>query len=398
MFYLAIRNIQRKKWESILSITLILLTVAVFVIGLFTMNMMDKGLNTSSKRLGADILVLPHVAQADAQQALFTAAPINIYMDKDISEQVADISEVSEASPQFFTQTLDESCCSVVGAKRLVGYDPETDFILEPWLSENDGNALNKDEVIVGSSLPDFLGGKVTILGELFSVVNLLGETGSGMDETLFVNIDVARDLAKNSPYLQHLWEDQAPENLISAVMVKTSENVDPTDVAKEINESITGVNAVVAGNVIQGVRSELVIFQKVFLFIFIMLFFISSLSLFGRFVSIAEKRILDIGLIRSLGGTKGDSLKSILYEIGVLVLSGGLIGSVLGLVGGFYVYNWLVEMLNLPTISLSLSSIFLFGCLGIGISILLGIFSASLPVFRSLRKDPVEILTRKEI
>lgn len=399
MLYLAIRNVQRNKWESILSITLVVLTVAMFVVGIFTMSMMDKGLNSSSKRLGADILVMPHTAQVDAQQTLFTAAPENIYMDEKVFKKVKEIQGVEKASPQFFTQTLNESCCSVVGAKRLVGYDPETDFVISPWLKQrqNDQN-LKKDEVIVGSSLPNFLGGKVAILGKPFSVVDILGKTDTCMDETLFVNIYIARKLAKNSPYLQNLWKTQNPDRLISAVMVKATEGINPSVVAERINKDVSGVHAMVAGNVIQGLRVELRTFQRILLFIFVVIFFITSLAMFARFVSIAEQRIQELGLIRALGGTKCDSAKAILFEIAIIVLSGGLLGSIVGIAGGIYSYQWLVAALKLPVSEFSVSTIFLFGGLGIVISLLLGIISAWFPILRNLFKDPIEILTRSKV
>ena len=90
----------------------------------------------SRERLGADIMVLPAGASGNASEVLFCAEPVNVYLPASAAEAVAATEGVAASTPQcaFFTQTVDQSCCSVVGVTRVVGIDATTDFVLAPWI------------------------------------------------------------------------------------------------------------------------------------------------------------------------------------------------------------------------------------------------------------------------
>lgn len=85
---------------------------------------------------------------------------------------------------------------------RLVGYDPETDFILAPWFASQKESSLADDEMLIGAAVQAWLGGRTRLFGQDFTVVGQLESTGSGMDETTFINIATARRLAANSEFL----------------------------------------------------------------------------------------------------------------------------------------------------------------------------------------------------
>lgn len=90
----------------------------------------------------------------NASEVLFCAEPVNVYLPADVERTVAETAGVEQATPQFFTQTVNQSCCSVIGVTRVVGIDMETDFIVGPWLV---GGALE------GGALPPerhYLGGR----------------------------------------------------------------------------------------------------------------------------------------------------------------------------------------------------------------------------------------------
>ena len=79
-------------------------------------------------------MVLPAGASGNASEVLFCAEPVNVYLPADVERTVAGIDGVEQATPQFFTQTANQSCCSVIGVTRVVGIDMKTDFIVGPWL------------------------------------------------------------------------------------------------------------------------------------------------------------------------------------------------------------------------------------------------------------------------
>ena len=138
MLTLIWNNISRRRSQSVLTIAITMLTITVFVVVLGIFQVVTQGLALSRERLGADAILVPKYASATGSDLLFTALPENIYMDVEVLEQAQALDGIAAMTPQFYNQTLDQSCCDAGEEKRIVGYDPETDFILTPYL-EPDG-------------------------------------------------------------------------------------------------------------------------------------------------------------------------------------------------------------------------------------------------------------------
>ena len=119
------RNIQRRLASSVATGAIVMLTVLVAVTGACTYRAIGAGLSLASDRLGADIIVLPSEVGVSAQEALFVAEPANVYMPANTVDIVESVPGVERVTPQFFTQSLNQSCCSVLGVTRVVGVDPE---------------------------------------------------------------------------------------------------------------------------------------------------------------------------------------------------------------------------------------------------------------------------------
>ena len=77
----------------------------------------------SRERLGADVMVLPVGASSSASEVLFTApSQSTCTCLTTTGSAVAGMDGVAQATPQFFTQTVNESCCSVVGVDARRGH------------------------------------------------------------------------------------------------------------------------------------------------------------------------------------------------------------------------------------------------------------------------------------
>lgn len=398
MWFLAWENVMRRKSQSFLTVLITLLTILTFVLAFSVLSALQEGLKLSDARLGADVIILPNKSNADAFQAIFTAEPVNIYMSQEVTLEVAQVAGVERLTTQFFTQALDESCCSMGGASRLVGYDPETDFILEPWLNEHNIERLRDDEIIIGGDIPTFLGDQASVLGKVFTVVGSLYPTGSGMDETVFMNLDVARELAKTSPYLQNLWNKESPDNLISAILIKVQEGYDPALVAEEINNLELSAEAVATSEMVNSMRLQMSSIGKLILAMWFGVFLVASLALVGRFSALARERKKEIGLLRALGVQRFDVFKLILLEAWTMAGAGGVLGSILGVLGVSSVLAYLRSSLEISIGQWSLGSALISGVLGVFLALALGFIASVYPAWKSSRLDPQEAITRGEL
>lgn len=395
MWLLAWRNTIRRRSQSLLTVIITALTILTFVISFSVFLIMRDGLSLSSERLGADVIVIPDEAKADAYETLFTATPANVYMPKYISEKVSEIEGIEQTSPQFFTQTLTGGCCSYGEEIRLVGYDEKTDFILRPYFSEQSFDRLEDNQVIIGSKVEAVLGNIVAILGEPFTVAGTLYPTGSGMDGTIYLNIDVARKLAQDIPELQHLWSDALPKKLISSILIKTKNDISPSDVADKINQSGLGVQAVATSVTINNVRSQMETISKVIFALWFSSLMIAALSLIGRFNSLAKERKKEIGLLRAIGIQKNQIFQLIVSEAWIMAFAGGVAGSILGCICVTPILGILENAFTLPSGIWTFSTALKSGCFGILVAILLGAVASIYPAWKSVSLDPQEAITR---
>ena len=127
MLMLIWKNIARRRTQSVLTVTITMLTVMVFVMVLGVFQTVNQGLALSRERLGADAILIPKYASADGSDLLFTAIPENIYMDAAVLEEAKALEGVAAMTPQFYAQTLTLSCCEPGEEVRIIGYDAATD-------------------------------------------------------------------------------------------------------------------------------------------------------------------------------------------------------------------------------------------------------------------------------
>lgn len=399
MFFLAWKNVTQRKSQTIITILITVLTVATFVLAHALFTDLQEGMRLSATRLGADIIVLPHSVKSEAFQTIFTGEPVNQYMPDKVLESVRSVKDVQLTTPQFFTQTLDESCCSLSKPFRVVGYDPGTDFIALPLLNKGNVNqSLSDDEVILGANVTSFLGGRAVILGKTFHEGGRLERTGTGMDDTIFIRLDTARTIAKNSPYLQELWKNAPPDHLISSILIKVKEGASPAVVADQINSMDLGVNAIATSKVISSARNQMNTVSSVLIWLWLGLALTAALALIGRFTALARERKRELGMLRAIGGQSSDAFTALVMEALLIVGAGGLIGSLAGVLLTNPILSWLRGSLNLPQGDWSLSSAIYQGLWGIGIAVLLGAVSALYPAWRSSRLDPQEIISHGEL
>ncbi|WP_461247875.1 DUF4418 family protein [Treponema sp. R6D11] len=125
-----------------------------------------QGLDTMTKRFGADLMVVPKGSGEKAQALLLRGDSGYFYFGADIVDKVAGTEGVACASPQFFLTSLSADCCDE--AVQLIAYDPDTDFVVQPWIAEKHHGSISDGQVIVGTHIgvhPIGVGAVIAALG-----------------------------------------------------------------------------------------------------------------------------------------------------------------------------------------------------------------------------------------
>ena len=377
MLKLAWNNIARRRSQSVLTIAITALTVFVFVLVLGVFLTTSQGLEKSQERLGADAVVLPSNANVDGYELLFTSKPENVYMDESMLEWVRGLEGVAQASPQFYSQTVDGGCCDFGSEMRIVGIDQESDFLLEPLLKIKEYDQLANDQIVLGGDFFGYVGQTMSVLDRPFTVVGELYRTGTGTDTTIFMNMDVAREITAQAENLDAL-EGQDPSNLISAIMVKLDGEKTPRAFGRSISKDQDHkALCVLATETVSSLEDQLQAMMKTLLLLWAASLVIAILALVGRFSALAKDRKKEIGLMRAMGIQKNQVFASVLGEAEIMAAIGGFVGSVAACVAMVPLGGYLLEAFKLPASVWSPATLVLCGLAGIALALILGLVSS---------------------
>jgi len=359
---------------------------------------LDSNIQLSRERLGADVIVLPTGASADASSVLFTAQPINVYFSDSVLEIITTLVGIEKATPQFFTQTVDESCCSVAGVTRIVGIDLSSDFLIRPWLIEEYLNDFGDNGIILGSSAPSVEEEKVSILGTDFTVLGTVESTGTSVDETIFMDIVSAQHLAAESPYLQSLWEKTDPLSSLSCVMVSLSDGADSLLVSEAIMEACPGTVAIATSDMIMNIASQMEVIGLLCLAMVVLLIIITSLALTGRVSALVASRRRELGLMRTMGISLRKVIAGVFLETGIVTLASTLCGILIACVVSMSLVNVIHASFDLPGSIPSLTTYLVSAALGLLLTAALTMVAIIQPAIELLRSDPQMILSKEDL
>ncbi|MBQ2854050.1 MAG: FtsX-like permease family protein [Oscillospiraceae bacterium] len=400
MFMLIWNNIARRRTQSTLTVTITMLTVLVFVMVLGVFQTVSQGLALSRERLGADAVLMPKYSSVKADDLLFTAMPSNIYMPIEVVEEAKQLEGVAAMTPQFYCQTLALGCCDPGEEARIIGYDPESDFILKPYLEEAYQNGIDQEQLIIGHNYEDddLVGYNYMILGRVFKVVAALQPTGTGMDSTFFMDWRTAQDMCLESEVLRSNWTKRDPHDFISVIMIKFEDGVDPDAFVRQVEESGIEAKCILTGETISSLQSQLEVTMQVMFALWLASLLIAVLSLVGRFNALAKERKKEIGLLRAIGLKKSQVFGLIIGETCAMALMGGVLGSGIALLCMDPIIELLKDAFKLSPSVWSSPLALLCGAAGVVLALLLGFAAAVFPAWKSASMDPQAAITQGEV
>ena len=361
----------------------------------------QQGAKRSMERLGADIVVLPGKASSVRSDViLFSGQPINLYMSKQVEQRISHLPGVKKVTSQLFVQTLNASCCSLGKAYRLVGFNQKTDFVVLPWLKSMKIKKLAPDQIIVGSSVANSLrSSKAVILDHYFQVAGKLDQTGSSIDNTVFMPISSARQVAKNSSKAIKFWKQSRhqPSKYISAVLIKVKDQ-------KKINEIVRGImylgdfKVVTTAKVFQFVGSQLKITSLLLISLIGILLLVSIVSLLFNFVSNARHRQSESGILSAIGASRAKIFALLGLEAIFSTGIGSLAGLLIGVSISGSIQSYLRSHFQYPLIFPNISETIVIGLLCLLGAITLGLIASAYPAWLSASQDPAAVIAKGEL
>jgi putative ABC transport system permease protein len=296
---------------------------------------------------------------------------------------------VQAVSPQLYLSTLIDAACCSVSDMFMVAYDPQTDLTVEPWLKDTLGEGLKLGEAVGGQYLFVPEGEQnIRLYGYFITLKANLEPTGTGLDQSMFLTFETARDIARIS---QTMAEEplEIPEGQISAVMVRLEPGADPEGVALEIMHRVPEVTPITSPNMFRAYRQQMAGLRLGVVATMALTLTLSVLLIGLVFSMAANERRRELGVLRAMGATGFFVFRSVVVEAGLLALGGGLAGIALTMLVTYLFRQAIVVSLGLPFVLPPFLS--LAGEVAVGLAVALGTITlaALLPAWRIGRQDP---------
>ncbi|MCL2174524.1 MAG: FtsX-like permease family protein [Treponema sp.] len=372
---LSIKNLQAKpvRTACLILITAIL-AFTVFCGSIIALNL-GQGLAAITKRFGADIMVVPKGSIEEAQTILLRGEPHNFYFDAKIIDTINNIDGIIQASPQFFLASLSTDCCD--DHVQLIAYDPETDFVVQPWIAEKYGDKVLDGQVVVGSHISINTNRTIKLFNNNYAAAAQLSPSASGFDTSVFMTMNTMRDLVEHSKMIDSSIAENYKDGMVSAILVKTEHGKDASVIASYIKEQNEEVDALVSQGVFTRIASSLSGFTNYFRVISLILWLLAVVVLAAVFSGLIYERKKEFALLRVIGAARGRLVGIVLCESSLAGIAGGIAGIILACITVFPFANLISARLGLPYLDASILNIIFLMLICLIISALSGIFAS---------------------
>ena len=347
--------------RSLIIAVLALAQAACVFGGLILVGAMRAELTLAERRLGADLVVYPTTClnQVEKKRLLMLGTPVGCHQPRSALARMSSNEDIAAVSYQLYvSETLADG-----STRWIVGFEPETDFALSPWIAEGEGTSLPRGSVLVGSAVPGADGQSLSVFGRERPIGAHLLTTGSELDDTLSDMMADARAAGED------IDASLDPRTDYSAALVRASDSDAIESVTNWINLYVRKVSAVRATEALVGAASGIRAHRGVAIGVLGATWLVLLGALVIVQVSLMNERMQELAVWRSIGASRSIMSRVMLSESALLHVAGALAGVCLAaLTVPFVGDGSLVESLASPATSLPLAglSIVAVTCVGV--------------------------------
>jgi putative ABC transport system permease protein len=387
---LSLENLKAKPVRSAcLMVVAAILSCTLFGGSILALNL-RQGLAAMTRRFGADLMVVPAGTSEKAQSILLRGAASYFYFDAAIVDSVAETEGVACATPQFFLTSLAEACCDAM--VQLIAYDPETDFIIRPWMAEKYSRSVEDGQVVVGSRITIRNDDTIRLLGYHYPVAARLSRSASGLDTSVFMTMNTMRLLigrarAEGYDFLA-AQEKEMQRGAVSTVLAKLEPSAPPARLAQTIGRENAGVDVVVSQRIFSGIAETLTGLTAYIRLFSAVLWVLALIVLAAVFSGSVHERKKEFAVLRILGATRRKLAGIVLGESAIAGLAGGAAGIVLASLAIFPFSTLISEKLELPYLDAPLIHIVLLVAGSLVLSVLAGPLASLVSALRISRAE----------
>lgn len=386
-----IRNLTRKPGRTAALVLLTaFLALSVFA-GSVVVSSLRQGLGSMENRLGADIIVVPAEAESrfGLKNLLLQGTVGAFYMDASALERVRETEGVGKASAQIFLSSMKADCCSV--KVQIIGFDPDTDFVVQPWIAESLNRPLEDLEVVIGCRVAAEVGEDFRIYDRKCRVAARLAQTGTGLDTAVYCNLNTIHTLlrAAEEKGISHKIDSGNDADVVSAVYVRVAPGADVGRVNNLLNGHVRKATAVRTAGMISEVSDSLAGVSNTIAVLIGTVWGLALLILLIVFAMMVNERRRELAVYRLLGMSRRMLSGLILKETVLCSLAGALCGIALGAVLIFPFTTLIETSLKLPYLTPAPGTVLLYAAAAAAVTVAAACIAGFRTALRLSRVDP---------
>ena len=345
--------IKRKKKRFAGTVVIVAVLCFSLLTGSIILASLKNGIRCLGERMGADLMIVPLGYEGSTEGILIKGEPGYFYLERDTYEELENlgIEGIDRMSAQFYLTSSNQGCCDI--PVQFIGIDESTDFTVNPWIREMHGSStglLGENKIIVGSDIDVPEDGRIRFFDIYFEVSAELEETGTGLDQAVFANMDTIRilfDAAKNKGFT--FPEEINPDRGISSIMVRVKDGYSAEQVKHDIRSRIDGLQIIETRNMTNSIESELGGFKVLLYILLSMLFLLTLIILKVTFSLSVNERKDRYDLMRMVGATEKQIRNLILKETLIISVTGSVIGLIIVALILFPFKTFISSSVNIP-------------------------------------------------
>jgi putative ABC transport system permease protein len=382
LFSLAVKNLQRRKGRTLLTVAGVAIAVAILFSLLSFSAGYERELTKEMDSLGFHLLAVPKGCPYEATTLILHGGVIPKYLTNEDLARARATDGVVIAAPLLLQQFVKDGTPHIV-----YGIEPEVMLPLKPaWNVDGRFFTANETHVmVIGSTLAEkenLVPGSVIPFGpaqEPFTIIGVLKPTGSEDDNFHFLPLADAQRVFKK-------------EGFITAIAVQADDVKHIHDISIEL-EKVPDIQVVTMAQV-TGTIMNLVGSARSLLFsVIVIAIVISAAGITNTLLMSVNERTREIGMMKAIGASG--------YHIGILLITetllitmfGGIIGIIAALAGSGIIETFVRGIVPYaPSGSfVSFDPLLIGGCLvfSIGLGLLCGLY----PAWKSARLSPMEAI-----
>jgi putative ABC transport system permease protein len=380
-FYLAFKNLVRRRTRT----TLTVLGVAIAIAVLYSLFQFQRGYQSRLKdelgALGAHVMVVPKGCPYEAATIALHGGKWPRYMDEALLDKVQQNPGVAQAAGVIMDAVFLPDGRNVI----LLGIDEEYAKLRPAW--KLDGKWFESDStVILGSSVADEAG---VGPGEEWTI--------PGREVTLKVSAVLKRTKTQDDGFAflprRTLQQIFGLEGKLVTILIK-AKHVDKTDElvaslrADEVDMNVFPLTELL--NTIGDLMASTRVFVSA---VIVIALIIGTVGVLNTVLMAVFERTREIGMMKAMGGSRGDIFRLVWAETILTTFAGGLVGVAVAIASSRLVETFIRGMIpfapegsligfSLPTLA---------AC--VGLSLVLGLLAGFYPAWRASGVRPVEAI-----